>query len=196
LLAYFHGRIGEDDLLILLDHKAKQLAQGFASGADDSPPVDLQNYLIREFVESLFGLSATLRSAIYSHRALEITLLGEFSLIALADQVHIALKEGRRSPTAAAFQLSELLQVVVALPLESSEDDHKTLVNVQNRALERLLGLVSLAATMPSFAGVLRDPHFVSYVRASLPREIAAKFISIPGEHQSSFEEAAYDTAT
>lgn len=196
LLAYFHGRIGEDDLLILLNNKAKQLEQGFASGADDSPPVDLQNYLIREFVESLFGLSATLRSAIYSHRALEITLLGEFSLIALADQVHIALKEGRRSPTAAAFQLSELLQVVVALPLESSEDDHKTLVNVQNRALERLLGLVSLAATMPSFAAVLRDPHFVSYVRASLPREIAAKFISIPGEHQSSFEEAAYDTAT
>ena len=103
LLAYFHGQIGEDDLLALLEQRAQHLAKGVEAGTNEGPSADLQNYLIREFVESLYGLEETLKTALYSPRALETAFLGEFSPAALAERVLTSLRAGRRSGTAAAF---------------------------------------------------------------------------------------------
>jgi hypothetical protein len=199
LLAYFHGRIGEDDLLALLEQRAQQ-AEGDGPETNEGPPADLQNYLIREFVESLYGLEDTLKTALYSPRALETALLGEFSPAALAEWVLTALRAGRRSATAAAFQLAELLRVVVGLPLGTSNADQKGLEEVRQRAVDRLLGFVGQAARDSPFAGVLRDPHFATYLRASLPRELAAQFIGAATNTHSqvfeSHEEAVNDPAS
>jgi hypothetical protein len=184
LLAYFHGRIGEDDLLALLEQRAEQLAQGVRAGTSEGPSADLQNYLIREFVESLYGLEDTLKSALYSPRALETALLGEFSPAALAEHVLTALRAGRRSGTAAAFQLAELVRVVSGLPLAASEADPRALTEVLDRTVDRLLGLVTQAAHVSSFSTALCETHFGAFVRASLPKELAPRFLAAVGELQ------------
>ena len=171
LLAYFHGRIGEDDLLALLEQRAQHLAKGVEAGTNEGPSADLQNYLIREFVESLYGLEETLKTALYSPRALERALLGEFSPAALAERVLTSLRAGRRSGTAAAFQLAELVRVVSGLPITTSDADQKSLADVSQRAVNRLLALVAQAAQVPSFSDTLRETHFAAFVRASLPRD-------------------------
>lgn len=176
LLAYFHGGIGEDDLLALLEQRARQ-SEDSGSEMIEGPSADLQNYLIREFVESLYGLEDTLRAASYSPRALETALLGEFSPAALGERVLTALRAGRRSATAAAFQFAELLRVVAGIPLATSDADQKALEDVRHRAVDRLLGLVGQAALVCSFARTLQDPRFAAYVRASLPKELAARFL-------------------
>jgi hypothetical protein len=186
LLAYFHGRIGEDDLLALLEQRAQQLAEDVGAGTSEGPSADLQNYLIREFVESLYGLEDTLKTALYSPRALESALLGEFSPAALAERVLTALRAGRRSGTAAAFQLAELVRVVSGLPLATSDADPKALAEVSHRAVDRLLALTAQAAQVPSFSGTLRETHFAAFVRASLPRELAPRFLAAAGEFQPS----------
>jgi hypothetical protein len=188
LLAYFHGRIGEDDLLAILEQRARQLADGVGMGITEGPPADLQNYLIRDFVEGLFGLEDTLKAALYAPRALETALLGEFSPVALADHILTAFAEKRRSATAAAFQFAELLRVVVGLPVGTSEADHKALEEVVQRAANRLLTKVVKAAREPSFSTTLRNKHFISYVEASLPRGLAAQFLAN--------QEASDDTAS
>jgi hypothetical protein len=182
LLAYFHGRIGEDDLLALLEERARRAAENTGAGTDAAPSVELQNYLIREFVESLYGLEATLTAAAYSPRALEAALLGEFSPAALAGRILDALCERRRSPTGAAFQFTELVRVVAGLPLDKGEADRKALADVRDRAVERLLELVARAAATPAVAAALQDNHFADYVRASLPRELALRFLATAGK--------------
>lgn len=195
LLAYFHGRIGEDDLLMLLEQRAEQLADGVGAVGDGSPPADLQNYLIREFVECLYGLEDNLKAALYSPRALETALLGEFSPVALAERVLTALCAGRRSATAAAFQLTELVRVVAGLPLGTSEADQGALAEVLQRSVDRLMGLVSQAGKLPSFVSALRDRHFAAYVGASLPREFAARLLEPAGASQSPIEEPPEESA-
>jgi hypothetical protein len=199
LLAYFHGRIGEDDLLALLEQRAQQ-AEVVGAGGNEGPPADLQNYLIREFVESLYGLEDTLKTALYSPRALESALLGEFSPAALAERVLTALRSGRRSATAAAFQFAELVRVVAGLPTGTSDADQTAIAEVLQRAVDRLLEFVEQAAQMPAFAGSLRDPHFAAYVRASLPREFTVRFLGAPGNEQipveESREEVGHDSAS
>ena len=196
LLAYFHGRIGEDDLLALLEQRARQ-ADADRPATNEGPPVELQNYLIREFVESLYGLEDTLKAALYSPRALETALVGEFSPAALAERVLTALRAGRRSATAAAFQLAELMRVVVGLPLGASGADQKGLEEVRSRAIDRLVGFVVDAAKLSPFAGVIRNPHFAAYLRASLPRELAGRFMGVAADQQTkvweSHEEAVDD---
>jgi hypothetical protein len=200
LLAYFHGRIGEDDLLSLLEQRARALVDGSGTTNVEGPPEDLQNYLIREFVESLYGLEDTLKAALYSPRSFEIALLGEFSPAALAERVLTALRAGRRSATASAFQFAELVRVTVGLPIGTSEADQKALAEVQKRGVERLLGFVAQASQVSSFSGALRDTHFAAYVRASLPRDCASRFLATAGKTQSSSEdmaeEALYEPAS
>jgi hypothetical protein len=202
LLAYFHGRIGEDDLLSLLEQRARALVDGSETTNVEGPPEDLQNYLIREFVESLYGLEDTLKAALYSPRSFEIALLGEFSPAALAERVLTALRAGRRSAMASAFQFAELVRVTAGLPIATSEADQKALTEVQQRGVDRLLGFVTQGSQVSSFAGALRDPHFAAYVRASLPRDCASRFLVLAaaGKTQSSSadmaEEAIYESAS
>ena len=106
LLAYFHGRISEEDLIELLERRAADaVAGGRPTTPPDSEPLrQLQSYLLRDFVESLYGLADTLRQSTRSPRAFEQALVGDFSPVSLAEQVLQASRTGRRSPTAAAFQ--------------------------------------------------------------------------------------------
>lgn len=198
LLAYFHGRLGEDDLLALLEQRARQ-AEGGGDATSEGPPADLQNYLIREFVESLYGLEDTLQNALYSPRALETALVGEFSPAALAERVLTALRAGRRSATAAAFQFVELLRVVGGLSLEASDADPKVLDAVRQRCVDRLMGVVGQAALIPAFAGALRDPHVATFVKASLTRESAGRLLEAAEEKapqaRELHEEAVDDSA-
>lgn len=171
-------------MILLLEQRARSPERA-ADGADVGPTAELQNYLIREFVESLYGLQATLGTAVSSPRALEAALLGEFSPAALGERVLAALRAGRRSPTAAAFQFAELLRVVAGLPLEADDDaDQAALANVRNRAIDRLMGLVALASGSPPFAATLRNSHFLSYVRASLPRRVASRLLATAGDRR------------
>ena len=123
LLAYFHGRISEEDLIELLERQAAQAVTGGHSPTPEEAERlrQLQSYLLRDFVESLFGLAETLRQSMRSPRAFEQALVGDFSPVSLAEQVLQAFRAGRRSPTAAAFQFVELIQVVAGLQLEGEE---------------------------------------------------------------------------
>jgi hypothetical protein len=185
LLAYFHGRIGEDDLLVLLEQRASKDDREKNGRPDASPQVELQNYLIREFVESLFGLQDVLTTASFSPRALEQALLGDFSPASLGEQITQAFQARRRSPTATAFQLTELLRVVSGLSPSNtnavSDDNRHSIEDVKERGVVRLLSLVEIAGKNKSFAEACRDVHFKSFVRSSLPANIATRFFSAAG---------------
>ena len=56
-----------------------------------------------------------------SPRAFEQALLGDFSPTRLAEEVLRAMRSGRRSPTATAFQLVELLHLVGQLEVTDGE---------------------------------------------------------------------------
>jgi hypothetical protein len=175
LLAYFHGRIGEEDLVELLETRAAQAAVG----GQPPPPVEterlrrLQSYLLRDFVESLFGLTDALRQATRSPRAFEQALVGDFSPASLADQILEALRTGRRSATAAAFQLVELLRVVSGLELEGedalSAPEREAMEEVRGRAVSRLLRVAALAGAREDFRRAGGDRDFSSYAASSLP---------------------------
>ncbi len=185
LLAYFRGRIGEDDLLLFLQQRVLEAAQGMQSQPTESPSVDLQNYLIRDFVESLFGLEDNLTSAMFSPRALEQALLGDFSPASLGEEILQAYLAGRRSATATAFQLTELLRVIDGLAVTdaqpSSKADRINLEGIKERAVLRLLSLIETAGRKASFAVACRNTHFTSFVRSSLPKSLAARFLSVVG---------------
>lgn len=177
LLAYFHGRISEDDLLELLQLRLQREASETVT-EDRSPPRDLQSYLVRDFVECLQGMAKALASSAQSSpRALEATLLGEFSTYALAREVLVALQNGRRSPVAAAFQLTELVRIVDEFPLPTEAPEWETLAILKQRSVERLLGIVSQATHVAAFASALRDKHIEQYVQASLRSNLAQRFL-------------------
>jgi hypothetical protein len=183
LLAYFHGRIGEDDLLLLLEQRALDDLHGLTPQSDESPSVELQSYLIREFVESLFGLQNLLKSAMFSPRAFEQALLGEFSPATLGERIQQAFLAGRRSATATAFQLTELLRVVSGLSFENSDivsDVERTSIEgIKDGAVVRLLSLVETAGQRGSFKAACRNTHLMSFVHSSLPNDLAERFLSV-----------------
>jgi hypothetical protein len=183
LLAYFHGRISEEDLVDLLDRQAQQAGTG---QADLTPQeIDrlrqLQNYLVRDFVESLFGLEDTLTQAIrYSPRAFEQALLGDFSPATLAEQVLQAFHSRRRSPTATAFQFVELIRVVSRLHLAGTDEAEQTaLEEIRGRGMRWLLQTVRVAAQRSDFHTVCQNRDFRRYVDASLPKAIANQWNKI-----------------
>ena len=186
LLAYFHGRIGEDDLLLALEQRALAAMQGTADQTEESPSVELQNYLIREFVESLFGLQDMLATSMFSPRALEQALLGDFSPASLGERIVQAFSAGRRSATATAFQLTELLRVVssLAVPPSATPVDRGNLEDIKDRALLRLLSLVRMAGQQESFADACGNSHFATFVRSSLSKSLADQFFSIIGSQK------------
>lgn len=185
LLAYFHGRISEEDLLARLEQQAREHVDrsGSTSAEDAERLRRLQSYLIREFVESLYGLARTVQDSSYSPRAAEQALLGDLSPVSLAEQVVQAFMAGKRSPAAAGFQLAELIRVVseLAWPTEaaSAPDGLIAFEDVRRRTLDRLYSLVEQAATKPDFSNVLRDREFTDFVRAMLPRNLSQRWSSL-----------------
>jgi hypothetical protein len=185
LLAYFHGRISEEDLIELLEQRAAQAQAGVLAPTPQETERlrQLQSYLLRDFVESLFGLAETLQQAMRSPRAFEQALVGDFSPVSLAEQVLQAFRAGRRSPTAAAFQFVELLQVVAKLQVEAlgvlSDGEKEALEEVRARGLARLLALAGSAAERTDFRQTCCDRDFSHYVMASLPMPVARQWATM-----------------
>ena len=185
LLAYFHGRISEEDLIELLEQrKAQALTGTLAPTPQEAERLrQLQSYLLRDFVESLFGLTETLRQSMRSPRAFEQALVGDFSPVSLAEQVLQAFRAGRRSPTAAAFQFVELIQVVAGLQLLAQDglaiEEIKALEEVRARGLSRLLALAACAAERADFCQTCCDRDFSRYVAASLPAPVAKQWTQL-----------------
>jgi hypothetical protein len=187
LLAYFHGRIDEEGLIEILLRKAESENGGDKglSLADNARLKQLQNYLVREFVESLFGMANILRDALRSPCAFQQALLGEFSPIRLAQEVLEAFRSGRRSPTAAAFQLVELLGVIVRLDLEDGKpqaDERKELEKVRERGVQQLLETTAKAAARMEFRTAVTQQPFSAFIRASLPSALARRWFDMMGQ--------------
>jgi hypothetical protein len=116
LLFYYQGRISWEELFPDPDPLTGQpdsqvVPSTPAAGVDKSR---IQSYQIREFVEALTGLAQDLKAAIRSEPSMRLALLGPVSPFALAQTVLEAVKTGRRTPTAAAFQLVEILACLKA----------------------------------------------------------------------------------
>jgi hypothetical protein len=159
-----------------------------AGGVDQTPQdaerlQQLQSYLLRDFVESLFGLTDTLRQSVRSPRSFELALVGDFSPVSLAEQVAQAFHAGRRSPTAAAFQFTELLRVVVDLPLEGQEPlsprERDALEEIRTNGIARLLAIVRAAVGRGDFHRACCDGDFSRYVAASLPPRLVKEWTGL-----------------
>lgn len=110
LLSYYQGRIPWEALFPDPDVGGETLGETAApapvTGVDKSR---IQSYQVREFVEALAGLNQDLQSATQSEPAMRLALVGPVSPVALAQTILDAANTGRRTPTAAAFQLVEIL---------------------------------------------------------------------------------------
>lgn len=111
LVSYYQGRIAWEQLFPDPD-----VGEPIGSEATLVAPADagvdksrIQSYQIREFVEALTGLNQDLRVATQSEQSMRLALLGPVSPVALAQTILDAARTGRRTPTAAAFQLVEIL---------------------------------------------------------------------------------------
>jgi len=111
LLAYYQGRIAFEDLYPEPESVAvgsvSAAAKAELSGVDTSR---IQSYQLREFVEALKGVRGDLETAAKTTpRAMERALRGAVSPLALARLVVNEVTERRRTATAGAFQLFEVL---------------------------------------------------------------------------------------
>jgi len=111
LLCYYQGRISWEELfpdpdLVMGQNSDALLPAAPGAGVDKSR---IQSYQIREFIEALTGLRQDLQAATRTEPSMRLALLGPISPFALAQTIFEATKLGRRTPTAAAFQLVEIL---------------------------------------------------------------------------------------
>lgn len=110
LISYYQGRIAWEELFP--DPDAEKSSTNVESPSTVDSHVDksrIQSYQIREFVEALAGLNQDLRTATQSEAAMRLALLGPVSPVALSKTILHAANSGRRTPTAAGFQLVEIL---------------------------------------------------------------------------------------
>jgi hypothetical protein len=153
LIDYFHGRIDEADLIDTLIKRAQPDVGMGSSQTQPLPGRELQNYVMRDFLEGLYGLENVLRDSTYSPRAFEQALLGEFSPVRLAHETQRAFAVGRRTATATAFQLLELLRIIENLSTRVGEECDLTLfAKTRDRAVEELLLVVNAASARAGFS--------------------------------------------
>ena len=176
LLAYFHGRIDEEDLMNLLIDRSRQKERG--SGAALTPPGrELQNYVMREFLEGLYGMADVLRDSTASPRIFEQALLGEFSPVRLANETQRAFADERRTATATGFQLVELLRFVENLALrDEKKREPAWFADTRERSLEQLFRVVRAAATRAEFCESCNAPPFRELVAAVLKANTAVRY--------------------
>jgi hypothetical protein len=116
LISYYQGRISWEELfpdpdLVINPPGNSPPPPSPSAGVDKSR---IQSYQIREFVEALTGLRQDLQAATQSEPSMRLALLGPVSPVALAETILAAAESGRRTPTAAAFQLVEILVCLAA----------------------------------------------------------------------------------
>lgn len=113
LLAYYQGKIRAEDIYPPPPDEPHNGRDPFNSSSADESFVDtarIQSYQIREFVEALQGIHDDLQSAAKgTEMAMKFAVLGEISPTTLAHEVIRAVHNRLRSPTAAGFQLVEIL---------------------------------------------------------------------------------------
>lgn len=144
LLAYYQGKITFEELFP--DPDMAHVADGSGS-VTESSGVDtsrIQSYQVREFVEALKGIRDDLRQVAKSTpRAMHLALHGPVSPTALARAVAIEVEEGRRSPTAGAFQLFEILCCLLDALLFPTDPQHQVRYHVEiNTAAKITNGLI------------------------------------------------------
>jgi phosphatidylserine/phosphatidylglycerophosphate/cardiolipin synthase-like enzyme len=177
LISYYQGRIAWEQLFLDPDAEGSSgvesaFAAPISSGVDKSR---IQSYQIREFVEALAGLNRDLRLATQSEPAMRLALLGPVSPFALAQTIIDAVAAGRRTPTAASFQLVEILaciQSAVSYPVsERLVDVWQQHIKQVNEKISRLLEkLIANHSTL--FAS---NKAFGRYRKAVLNRETTLK---------------------
>lgn len=174
LLAYFHGRLSEEGLLEQLERQRREGSGHGAAGREPEIARRFQSYIIREFVESLHGMEQSLSAAATTPRTFEQALVGEFSPLALAREVVSGLLGQRRSPTAAAFQLAELVRTLARLELAN---DSEELEEQRHAALDKLLDAVQGAAQKQEFVATVLGREFQAFAEAQLPKDIRRRFM-------------------
>ncbi|MCC6362624.1 MAG: hypothetical protein IT165_03820 [Bryobacterales bacterium] len=174
LLSYYQGRIAWEDLFPDPDPPVgpppySSLPAPPDAGVDRSR---IQSYQIREFVEALAGIRQDLKGATQSEPAMRLALLGPVSPFALAQTILEAVRSGRRTPTAAAFQMVELLkclQTARELPVHDrlSECWVQHLQDATNKIAQLLKQVV--AAHKDAFSA---NKAFLSYQKTVLGSDL------------------------
>jgi hypothetical protein len=176
LLAYFHGRIDEEDLMNLLIERAAQ-----KPGERPAPfelERELQNYVVREFLEGLYGMADLLQHSAVAERTFEQAMLGEFSPVQLANEVKLSYAGRRRTPTATAFQLLELLRLIENLSPPATKPIPSWFHSICERAIEKLLLIASEAAKFPEFREKCQATSFAELVSSVLKRDTAQRWMN------------------
>jgi hypothetical protein len=150
LISYYQGKISWEDLFPDPDPPtdtpaSKPISRVPENAVDKSR---IQSYQIREFVEALAGIRDDLRAATQSERSMQIALSGAVSPLALAYTVVGAAESGCRTPTAAAFQLVEILGCLKAarvfeVPEKLSTAWRQSLAGTGNKIAQMLKQLIS-----------------------------------------------------
>jgi hypothetical protein len=107
LVAFYQGRVAWEDVFPL--PPTEEDGTGVAALESVVDTTRILSYQVRGFVEALHGIRDELRRSQVSGATIRLAFLGPISPVALAQQVHVAVKDAGRSSTAGAFQLVELL---------------------------------------------------------------------------------------
>jgi hypothetical protein len=176
LIKYFRGDFDPRE------GKQPPESEGPNEGRDKSktripPGRELQNYVVRDFLESLYGMEGVLRDSAYSQRAFEQALLGEFSPVRLAQEIQQAFVARRRTATATGFQLFEVLRVIEnLLPRDEKNREPAWFADTRDRAMEKLLGVVRDASAHSGFRESCNAAAFRKLVTALLKPNTAARW--------------------
>jgi phosphatidylserine/phosphatidylglycerophosphate/cardiolipin synthase-like enzyme len=141
LVSYYQGKIAWEQLFPDPDAPYNEgsptvIATPGDTGVDKSR---IQSYQIREFVEALSGLNQDIRSATQSEPSMRLALLGPVSPVALAQTIIESVKAGHRTPTAAGFQLVE---IIACLQSARSQTVAMRLVAVWQEHLSKATGKI------------------------------------------------------
>ncbi len=146
LIAYYQGKITWEDLFPD-PGEGDDSDSSQQNSHNDEQTVDtsrIQSYIVREFVEAIKGINDDLKAAALSSKAcMRLALIGSISPVALARQVCSAVASGQRSPTAAGFQLVEILGCLAsARVIESSKAFRKDWLALVDEAAEVVAKLI------------------------------------------------------
>lgn len=174
LVAFYQGRIAFEDLFPEPNETdattGLPIAGAFETSVDTSR---ILSYQVRSFVEALPGLRDELERNTATEGTIRLALLGPVSPVALAKEIEKAANKGR-SPTAAGFQLTELmasLRSAARLPV------HARVKDAWARALGEAEGEVggALLRLREGRAELAPATSFGRYVDAVLPATVVTE---------------------